>query len=185
MPLTRSRNSKFSPRGDLKEEKHLLIASRNKMFSIRYLWTFMDTDLWAGLGISHSNSGVSLKHPLMTAAGYLSPWTSASSTTLLTSAFSSSVSFTSNAPQFSSRYLIFLVPGIGMISSPCASSHAKVSCPGVTFFFFAISASFSTTFRFLGKFSSEKRGTTRRKSPFSKSLGDLYCPVMKPRPRGL
>lgn len=119
--------------------------------------------------VSHSNSGVSPKHDLMIVAGYLSPWTSASSTTLLTSPFSSSVSFTSNAPQFSSRYLIFLVPGIGMISSPCASSHANVSCPGVTFFFFAISASFSTNFRFLGKFSSENRGAMRRKSPSSKS----------------
>lgn len=135
--------------------------------------------------IAHSNSGVSLNNVLINAAGYLPPCTSASSTTLLTSAFSSSVSFTFKAPQFSSRYLILLVPGMGMISSPCANSHASVSCPGVTFFFFAISASFSTNCIFLGKFSSENRGATRRKSPSSKSVRDLYCPVRKPRPRGL
>lgn len=135
--------------------------------------------------IAHSNFGVSPNNALVKRAGYLSPWTWASSTTLLTSVFSSFVSFTSKAAQFSSRYLIFLVPGMGMISSPCANNHASVSCPGVTFFLFAISASFSTNCIFLGKFSSENRGSMERKSPSSKSLGDLNCPVRKPRPRGL
>jgi len=51
---------------------------------------------------------------------------------------SSSVRLTAVAPAFSSRRERRLVPGIGTTSSPCASSHAKASCPGVTPFAAAI-----------------------------------------------
>jgi hypothetical protein len=37
----------------------------------------------------------------------------------------------SAAATFSSRYLRRLVSGIGTRSSPCASTHAKASCPGL------------------------------------------------------
>lgn len=60
------------------------------------------------------------------------------------------------------KILNLLGPGMGMISSPCANNHANVSCPAVTFLFFAISASFSTNYIFLKKFSSENRGVARR-----------------------
>ena len=42
-------------------------------------------------------------------------------------------------PRFSSRYFRRFVPGIGTISSPCASTQASASCAGVHFFSAAIS----------------------------------------------
>lgn len=76
-------------------------------------------------------------------------------------------------------------PGMGKISAPCASSHARVSWPGVTPLLAAMVLIFSTNARFLAKFSCEKRGRLFRKSSSAKSAGDLICPVNMPRPRGL
>src|SRR6266568_4595815 len=44
------------------------------------------------------------------------------------------------APAFSSKYLRRFVPGIGIISSPWASSQARASWPGVHFFSFAMAS---------------------------------------------
>jgi hypothetical protein len=43
---------------------------------------------------------------------------------------SSGVSVISRAAAFSSKYLRRLVPGIGPMSSPCASTQASASCEG-------------------------------------------------------
>ena len=43
-------------------------------------------------------------------------------------AISSAASFKSSAARFCSRYFCCLVPGIGIISSPCASNHASATC---------------------------------------------------------
>lgn len=73
-----------------------------------------------------------------------------------------------------------VVPGIGMMSSPWASSHARVIWPAVTLYFFAIAWMLSTTRRTLGKFSAEKRGVANRQSPSFKSAGDR-CRCQKDR----
>lgn len=49
--------------------------------------------------------------------------------------------------------LIRLVPGIGIMSEPCASSHAKQICDAVALCRSPISSSPLTSFRILGKFS--------------------------------
>lgn len=84
---------------------------------------------------------------------------------------------------FSWRYLGVLVPGIGKMSS-CFINYASVNCPVVQLFSSAMRFKESTSFRFFGKFSAENRGMLRRKSPSSKSSGDLYWPVSMPRPSG-
>lgn len=53
------------------------------------------------------------------------------------------------------RTLTFRVPGMGMISGPCASSHARAICPGVALYLSAMELSASTSFKTLGKFSCE------------------------------
>ena len=70
--------------------------------------------------------------------------------------------FTSSAPTFSSRYLRRLVPGIGTMSLPCASTHASASCDGVQPFARAIVSISRTRSRFFWKFSPWKRGELRR-----------------------
>lgn len=132
----------------------------------------------------YSSSGLSANRRPIRWSGYLGPCTSAFSTAFLISAFSDDVSLTSRAAKFSSKYFIFFVPGMGMISGPCANSHARASCPDVQLFFFASSLISSTSFKFLGKFSAEKRGEYFLKSFSSKSAGDLYAPVNMPRPKG-
>lgn len=77
-------------------------------------------------------------------SGYLVPLVSKLSITTLSSASSSSVNLTSRDAQFSSRRGIVFVPGIGMISGPCAATHASASCAGVMLFFVAIEVNFST-----------------------------------------
>src|SRR5713101_6327205 len=57
------------------------------------------------------------------------------------------------APAFSSRYLRRLVPGMGTMSSPWASSQARASCPGVQPFSPAICSILLTRSRFFWKFS--------------------------------
>ena len=129
--------------------------------------------------------GVSPNSTLTMASGYRVPCTSVASIAFLTSESSSWLSLTFSAPRFSSKYLIFLVPGIGITSSSCASSKASASCPGVIQCFLAISSILCTSLMFFGKFSAENLGANFRKSPSSKSSGDLYCPVRMPRPSGL
>ena len=67
-------------------------------------------------------------------------------------------SSTSTAPTFSSRRARRLVPGIGTMSSPCASTHASASCAGVTALSAASSAILVTRSRLRWKFSPWKRG---------------------------
>ncbi len=50
---------------------------------------------------------------------------------------------------------IFVVPGIGMISSPCASSQAREIWPAVALYFLPRAASPSHSFKMFGKFSAE------------------------------
>ena len=80
------------------------------------------------------------------------------------SARSAAVSFTPIAPIFSASRSVRLVPGIGTMSSPCASSHASASWPGVQPLRFAISATRRTKARLAGRFSAANRGWRRRAS---------------------
>ena len=63
-------------------------------------------------------------------------------------AMSEALRQTSSAPRSSSRYFRRFVPGIGTMSSPCASTHASASCAGVHFFSPAICSTRSTSRRF-------------------------------------
>ena len=71
----------------------------------------------------------------------------------------------------------FVVPGIGTIDGLCASSQASAICAGVISLRLAISPSTSTRPMFALRFSSEKRGTTLRKSELSKLVLSLIAPV--------
>jgi hypothetical protein len=111
------------------------------------------------------SSGVSAKRWPVKAAGYRSPWTSAFSLASLISCSSCLLSWIDRDPKFSLTRPIFVDPGIGIMSSPCAMSQAIVNCGGVQFFVFATATNLSTSSRFLGKFSFEKRGENLLKSP--------------------
>src|SRR5881275_277871 len=75
---------------------------------------------------------------------------------------SASSSRTSSAPRFSSRLRILLVPGIGTMCGPCASTQASASCAGVQRFSSASAFTFPTSARLRAKFSPWKRGLLRR-----------------------
>ena len=79
--------------------------------------------------------------------GYLSPLVVKLSTAALIPASSSAVNTTSRDAQFSSRRGIVFVPGIGMMSSPCAATQASASCAGVIFFLAAMAVNLSTIFQ--------------------------------------
>ncbi len=64
--------------------------------------------------------------------------------------------------RFSSRYCRRLVPKIGTMSSPCASTHASASCEVVQRFRVASASPGPTRSRFFWKFSPWKRGEFRR-----------------------
>src|SRR5579859_16174 len=81
-------------------------------------------------------------------SGYLAPEAALFGATSLIRRKSSEVSFTPSAPAFSSRYLRRFVPGMGIMSLPCASSHASASCPGVQFLSFAIDSTRVTRSKF-------------------------------------
>lgn len=57
-----------------------------------------------------------------------------------------------------SRFLGFVVPGIGIMSSPWAKSHARAKAPTATPFDWAISSNASTTFRFFREIALRKSG---------------------------
>ena len=90
-----------------------------------------------------------------------------------------------SAATFSSRYFRRLVPGMGTMSSPWASTQPKASCAGVHFFRMANASIRSTNFRLRSKFSSWNRGEFRRQSPGGRSSAFLIFAVRKPRPSGL
>ena len=69
-------------------------------------------------------------------------------TALSISAHSAGVRETLSAAKFSSKQLTRLVPGMGMTSSPRASTHASASWPGVQPFLAASSLTLSTSFMF-------------------------------------
>ncbi len=77
------------------------------------------------------------------------------------------------------------VPGMGTMSSPCASTHASASWAGVQPFSVAMAATASTSARFFAKFSPWKRGERRRKSSSARSSNRRMAPVRNPRPSGL
>src|SRR6266404_4800985 len=68
------------------------------------------------------------------------------------------------APMVSSSRSRRLVPGIGTISRPCASSHASTSWPGVQPFSRANCSTFFTNSTLRWRFCSSKRGWARRRS---------------------
>lgn len=115
---------------------------------------------------------------------YRSPATSAAVTSARISWTSSLLSWTWAAPMFSSRYLIFLVPGITKNSGPWARIQAKTSWDGLTPFLAARFSICLTSCRLREKFSGEKRGSFLLKSSSAKSSRDLMAPVKIPRPRG-
>ncbi len=100
-------------------------------------------------------------------------------------ASSGAVSFTSVAAQFSSRYLRRLVPGMGTMSSPWASSQASATCPAVARFAAASCLTFSTSFRFAARFSPWKRGKRIIRASVAGSVPAPIAPVSRPRPSGL
>lgn len=69
---------------------------------------------------------------------------------------------------------ILVVPGMGMMSSPCARSHARAIWPAVALYFLPMVARPSASFTMFGKFSLEYRGTERRQSSVAKSSGLRY-----------
>src|SRR5215213_9631141 len=78
--------------------------------------------------------------------------------------------------------LTALVPGMGTMSSPWTSSHARASCPGVIPLPSATSRTLSANSRFFWKFSSAKRGKRTLRVSFSgMSSMLLQRPVRKPR----
>ena len=58
---------------------------------------------------------------------------------------------------------------MGMMSSPCARSHASAICPAVALYFLPSSASPSESFKMFGKFSAWYRGTVLLQSFSGKS----------------
>ena len=58
------------------------------------------------------------------------------------------VRVTFNEPRFSSRYVRRFVPGMGMISFPCANTQANANCAGEHFKPAAMSSSLARNFLF-------------------------------------
>lgn len=123
-----------------------------------------------------SGRGVSNHEVAIKSAGArgLSPrYLSISSHSSLICFTSSSLNWIFAAPRFSSIYAICLLPGIGMISSPCARSHASVICAGVAFECarpMERSASVSALMR--GKLAALYLGMYRRQSFSGRSSGE-------------
>lgn len=90
----------------------------------------------------------------------------------LNSDSSSSVKSTMEAPKFSSRRAACFVPGMGI--APCAMTHAKASWLEVVPFLAAQRSNSSTIRRFLGMFSTLKRGIVLLISSAAKSSGVRY-----------
>ena len=63
---------------------------------------------------------------------------------------------------------------MGMMSSPCARSHASAICPAVALYFLPSSASPSESFKMFGKFSAWYRGTVLLQSFSDRSLKLRY-----------
>jgi len=131
-----------------------------------------------------SSFGVSVNVIANEEGEYLSPGISAAWVIFTMSSISSFVNLTFAAPLFSSRYLMFLVPGITTMFGAEAKSQASVTCPAVALCLRPISSRRATTSRIFGKFSRENLGTISLKSPGSKSSGDLNRPVRIPLARG-
>lgn len=131
------------------------------------------------------NDDVSAKRTFRTAGISLPPATLALSTFLLTSlSFSSDIS-TFAAPEFSSKYLILFVPGIGIISSPCFNTQANASWLLVTPFFFPISTRVSTISRLLAKFLGTLYQFMKRRASSAVRLSiERTSPLSMPRPSG-
>ena len=75
---------------------------------------------------------------------------------------------------------IWNLPGIGMTSGPWAVSQAKDNCPGVHPFLAAISATASTSLRFMHIFPSENLGIPKKfRLPWYMSQIILKCAILK------
>ena len=96
----------------------------------------------------------------------------------------SALSSMPSAAVFSSTRETRLVPGIGAMSSPCASSQASATCAGVASSSEATASTSSTMRRFFSKLPSVKRGLVLRQSSSLSSSGERIVPVRKPCPSG-
>ena len=72
------------------------------------------------------------------------------------------ISTMAGTPAFSARRSVLVVPGMGTMSSPCASSQASASCEAVQPFSRAMASICLTSSRFFAKFPPWKRGERRR-----------------------
>ena len=132
-----------------------------------------------------STGGVSAKRSFVMGVGYLSPIVCSRAQWLPIVSISSCARLICKACMFSSKNCNCLVPGIGMISSPLASSHASTNAESGHSFLFAISIKQSFSCKLALKFSSANRGAIFRQSLLSKSSGGFDRFVNMPRPRGL
>ena len=96
-------------------------------------------------------------------------WSPAAGVMLVSLSTCSAVSSTPSAAVFSSTRATRLVPGIGAMSSPWASSQASATCAGVAPTSAAMASTSSTTRRLRSKFSPVNRGLVLRESLSSKS----------------
>jgi hypothetical protein len=87
-----------------------------------------------------------------------------------------------SAAVFSSTRATRLVPGIGAMSSPCASNQASATCADVAPTSAATASTSATMRRFCRKFSPVKRGLFLRQSPSARSSGERvlerYAPTV-------
>lgn len=85
-----------------------------------------------------------------------------------------------------SKYLIFLVLGIGMMSSPCLRSHAIANCDLVHPFLSARTLNWLTSWAFASRFSSLERGKLFARKSFAPLIDSLVenDPVSNPGPSG-
>ena len=91
-------------------------------------------------------------------------------------AICSTLSSRASAAVFSSTRETRFVPGIGAMSSPCASSQAKATCAGVASTSEATASTSSTMRRFFSKLPPVKRGLLLRQSSSPSSSGERIVP---------
>jgi hypothetical protein len=103
---------------------------------------------------------------------------------LLSRSICPALSTTQSAAVFPSTRATRLVPRIGAVSSPCASSQASATCAGVAPASAATALISSTMSRLRLKFSPVKRGLVLRQSSSENCSGERISPVRKPWPSG-
>jgi len=164
--------------------RHRRVVAEALPFLSNHFYAYCFFLCWVGLSYFFDDvfRSFSLSSWPIEAESYRAPAAASAGTARSICSRSVALRLASSAPRDSSRRSRLRGPTRGTISFPLASTPAIASCATVTPLARASSRSFSTSCRFLSRFSPWKRGLVLRKSR-SPVRALLQWPLMSPRDR--